>query len=220
MNQRLQKLLLQCMPSLGVALKVHWTLVRNPNSYLQYTGWLESIRRGYPCKPDGSELPWMNYAVISFLEARLQKHFSLFEFGSGFSTIFYSRHVKKVISVEYDPAWFATIRQRAPQNASILLQDYDVDGLYCRTIVKTGQRFDVVIVDGRDRVNCVQQSISCLSADGVILLDDSQRSEYAPGIEYARARGFKALDFEGLKPTGPDMHRTTVLYRSENCLGL
>ena len=145
---------------------------------------------------------------------------SLFEFGSGYSTLFYSRFVNDVVSVEYDRAWFETIQKNAPINVSFCLQSNDVDGLYCRTICNVNRQFDVVIVDGRDRVNCVKQSIPCLTPKGVILLDDSQREEYAPGIEFAKSQGFKALDFEGLKPTGHDLHRSTVLYRSSNCFDL
>ena len=96
----------------------------------------------------------------------------------------------------------------------------DVDGEYCRSIRRSGRTYHLVLVDGRDRVNCVKQSIDQLSQEGVVLLDDSEREGYREGIEYACSRGFRRLDFEGLKPTGGKPHRTTIFYRSENCLGL
>ena len=61
----------------------------------------------------------------------------------------------------------------------------------------TEQQYDVVIIDGRDRVNCIKQSIKALSTEGVVLLDDSHREKYKEGIDYVKNNGFRSLDFEG-----------------------
>jgi hypothetical protein len=162
----------------------------------------------------------MNYAVIALLERRLNKTLSVFEYGSGYSTLFYARCVRSVISVEDDQAWYASIGSRLPPNASLLFVPNDVDGEYCRTIARTGDCFDVVVVDGKDRVNCVKQSMQALSSRGVIVLDDSQRARYAPAISYAQDNGYLTVDFEGLKPSASSWFRSTIIYRRENCLGL
>jgi hypothetical protein len=216
MNQTIKRALTRRFPSISAC----YSLLANRDSYLHSSGWLESKRRGYPCRPDGSELPWMNYAVVAFLERRLNKTLSVFEYGSGYSTLFYARHARSVISVEYDQAWYESIRPRLPPNASMLFVPQDVDGDYCRAITRTGDRFDVVIVDGRDRVNCVKQGMQALSSRGVIVLDDSQRAKYAPALAYAQEDGFLSVDFDGLKPTDSSWCRSTILYRRENCLGL
>ena len=162
----------------------------------------------------------MNYAVVAFLERRLNKTLSVFEYGSGYSTLFYARCARSVISVEYDQAWYASIGPRLPPNASLLFVPHDVDGEYCRAIARTGEYFDVVVVDGRDRVNCVRQGMQALSSRGVIVLDDSERAKYASAISHAQQNGFLSVDFEGLKPTDSSWCRSTILYRRENCLGL
>lgn len=216
MNTTLKHSLTRRFPKLSAC----YTLLAKGDSYLHSTGWIESKRRGYPCRPDGSELPWMNYAVIAFLERRLNKTLSVFEYGSGYSTLFYARRVRNVISVEYDQAWIASIGPRLPPNASVLFVPDDVDGDYCRAIARSGDSFDVVVVDGKDRENCVKQSMQALSSRGVIVLDDSQRAKYAPAIAYAQENGYLTVDFEGLKPTESSWFRSTILYRRENCLGL
>jgi hypothetical protein len=216
MNTTLKHSLTRRFPKLSAC----YTLLAKGDSYLHSTGWIESKRRGYPCRPDGSELPWMNYAVIAFLERRLNKNLSVFEYGSGYSTLFYARRVRNVISVEYDQAWIASIGPRLPPNASVLFVPDDVDGDYCRAIARSGDSFDVVVVDGKDRENCVKQSMQALSSRGVIVLDDSQRAGYAPAISYAQDNGYLTVDFEGLKPTESSWFRSTILYRRENCLGL
>jgi len=70
-------------------------LVWRPTSYLHLTGWVESHKRGYPCDRTGMEVPWMNYSVVAFLKERLNQKMSVFEYGCGYSTLFYSRLVKK-----------------------------------------------------------------------------------------------------------------------------
>lgn len=189
-------------------------------SYLHSTGWIQSIKRGYPCQSDGSEVPWMNYTVTNVLKERLNDHLSLFEFGSGYSTLFYAKLVKNVISVEYDRNWFDLIggRGKLPGNVSLIYREKDIDGMYCRSISEFDQEYDVVIVDGRDRINCVKQAIEKLSKIGVIILDDSERERYLEAIDYATQKGFRALNLEGLKPKGFGMSRTTMLYRQDNCL--
>lgn len=193
-------------------------LMLNEDSYLYDSGWIESLKRGYPCDKNGEPLPWMNFPIIAFLEERLSKEHTLFEYGSGYSTMFYASHVQHVTSVEYDQAWLEIIQHKAPANVTLIFQEQDINGDYCRTIARASQNYDVIIVDGRDRVNCIKQSLDYLSDEGVILLDDAHREQYQEGIDFVRSRGFKALEFEGLKPASVVKDKTTVFYRHDNCL--
>jgi hypothetical protein len=136
------------------------------------------------------------------------------------SQLFYSNMVGSVDSVEYDKFWFDKLKPDLPQNVKLHYKEKSVDGEYCRVIQSSESLYDIVVVDGRDRVNCIKQSIGMLKAGGVVLLDDSQRERYIDGINYARSEGFRTLDFEGLKSTGLTLDRTTILYRDNNCLGL
>ena len=55
-------------------------------------------------------------------------------------------------------------------------------GDYSKSVVSTDRKFSIIIVDGRDRVNCILKSTSSLSQDGVLILDDSEREEYQYGV--------------------------------------
>jgi spermidine synthase len=94
------------------------------------------------------------------------------------------------------------------------------NGDYCRMPVKLNVKFDVIIVDGRDRVNCCKQAIEALSPDGVVVLDDSEREFYAPGIAFLKEHGFKQLSFSGISPGLFYNKATSVFYKSNNCLGI
>jgi hypothetical protein len=200
--------------------KAFKVLVLNQGSYLHQTGWLKSLKEERPIDRDGAGIPWMNYSVIKFLEKRLTKDLDLFEFGSGYSTSFYARLVKSVTSVEHDEIWHQRIKEKISANVELIKTTLDHDGVYCRTVNASHRKYDVVIVDGRDRVNCIKQSVNALSEKGVILLDDSQHEKYSEGIAYARENGFLNVFFEGLKPCGNATEQTTILYRRNNCLGL
>lgn len=216
----LQKILKTAVPQLGVRLIAGRELFGRQDSYLERTGWLESLRQGRPCGPDGSPLPWMNYAVSKFLADRLHRELDLFEWGSGFSTLFFAARVRSVTSVEYDRDWHMRISAQAPANVNVLFREKDIDGEYCRAITLNERRYDVVLVDGRDRVNCVRQGLKCLTDSGVLLLDDAERDRYADALEIARAQGFRAMPFEALKPLDGRLGRTVLFYRPGNCLGV
>lgn len=181
---------------------------------------MDSLKESKPIDANGNPIPWMNFTIIKILEDRLTNDLNIFEYGSGYSTNFYAQKVKAVTSVEYDEEWLEVIRPMVPDHVKLIFRTQDVDSEYCRSICSTDEKYDVVIVDGRDRVNCIKQSIASLSPSGVILLDDSQRNSYQEGINFALTNGFKALNFEGLKATGSGIDRTTIFYREGNCLNI
>lgn len=235
MKQKLSSLLGRFPPLYRVCHKVYGLLlflIRFPSllrvygmfgggSYLRSIGWMESLKRGYPCREDGSEMPWMNYPLIAFLEKRLKKDMNLFEYGSGYSTVFFSKLVARVTSVEYERTWYDIVAKKVGDNVDLVFCEEDYDGEYCRCIGRTKYQYDMVVVDGIDRVSCIRQSIASLSGGGVVLLDDSHREEeYAEGISLLKAQGFSTLDFEGLKPTRFGLWRATLFYRRNNCLGI
>ena len=195
-------------------------LFTSRRSLIRQFGWIGSMGNGCPLDAAGNPVPWMNYSVVEFLEQRLVDSHRVFEFGSGYSTCFYARRCHEVISVEYDRDWHAMVTKMIPTNAQVLYRATDEDGDYCRSICEIGQTFDVVIVDGDDRNHCVDQAINRLSADGVIVLDDSDREDYRPSFDRLASLGFKELTISGLKPGSPCRHQTTIFYRSDNCFRL
>lgn len=200
--------------------RAYKVLIRNKRSYLYSTGWMQSLAQGKPVDISQNAIPWMNFNIVELLDQRLNKSLSLFEFGSGYSTYFYANRVRCVTSLEYDKHWYQLLKPQVSESVDLVFQQEDIDGDYCRVIVEQKKKFDVVVVDGRDRVNCIKQSFTALSERGVILLDDSQRERYLEGIVLAEAKGFRVLHMSGLKATGGRTHRATILYRDGNCLGI
>ncbi len=183
-------------------------------------GWFNSFNSKQSIDKNGEPIPWCTYPFIKFTEPRLSRDFSVFEFGSGNSTLWYAKRVKNIIAVENDKEWFNIISSNLPSNAQIIFKKLDYDGEYCRTVLDHSVRFNLIIIDGRDRVNCVKNSINRLTENGVIIFDNSDLPQYKEGVNFLIANGFKKLDFIGLSPVTPHNNCTSVFYKQLNCLGI
>ena len=82
-----------------------------------------------------------------------------------------------------------------PKNVNIHYQQLIYGEHYSKFSNTIGMKFDIVIVDGRDRVNCLKSAIDSLTDEGVIVLDDSERKAYSAGIDNLISQGFKKIDF-------------------------
>ena len=83
-----------------------------------------------------------------------------------------------------------------------------------------GRKFDLLIIDGIRRNECLDASIPFLKDDGVVIWDDSSRDTYDSSFQRMREMGFKKISFEGLKPGDRSVDETSIFYREENCLNL
>ena len=195
-------------------------LLYSDRSFLKQSGYTNSLKLRRPCRADGSYLPWMNYQVITFLEQRLTSDLSLFEYGSGYSTLFFASLVKEVTAIEHHKGWYDVVKTMKPESVNLLYQSIEDDNAYCNAASLDNKQYDVIVVDGRERVRCANTAKDCLTEQGVVILDDSARPRYADAINSLLEAGFKKLDFIGLKPGSINAHQTTIFYRSNNCLGL
>src|SRR5687767_9452201 len=58
------------------------------------------------------ELPWFSYAAIDFLRGHLNDEMKVCEYGSGGSTLFFSRRVQSVHAIEDNERWYELVRQK------------------------------------------------------------------------------------------------------------
>jgi hypothetical protein len=185
--------------------------------YLESTGWVDSNATNSSVDGDGKPIPWYRYAAIDFFAERADETMEVFEFGSGNSTLWWAERTAHVTAVEHNADWATKIAEAAPENAEILKVELEPDGDYCRTPARLGSEFDVLIIDGRDRVNCSLQCLTALRPGGVIIWDDSHRRRYRHGLGVLRKHGFRRIRFTGLGPISPEPGETSILYRPDNC---
>ena len=192
----------------------------NNKGYLDQIGWFKAFDSKEPVDENSNPLPWVTYSFIDFIKGRLNKNLKVFEFGSGNSTYFYAKYAEKVVSVEHDRIWYNKLYSSMPENSDLIYCSLSRNGDYCRAALKLTEKFDIIIVDGRDRVNCCKQAINALSSNGVIVLDDSEREIYKDGINFLTDNGFKQLSFSGISPGLFYLKSTSIFYRPTNCLNI
>lgn len=111
---------------------------------------------------------------------------SILEFGSGASTIFLLRRGATVTTVEHHEGWAEELQTVARERAltgglTILRRDRPYH--HVPDEFPAGTKFDVLLVDGRERIDCLRRALPLVKPDGLVLIDDSQRERYWPAFE-------------------------------------
>lgn len=188
--------------------------------------------------PLAAGVPWMTYKAAGWLDRYLRKDMSVFEYGSGGSTMFFANRVHRVVSVEHDAVWYRQVSealerggltnceyllcepQRAPRDRPgdyrwdlYTSTDADFAGFVFDRYVKTIDAFpegsfDLVVVDGRARVSCIHHGLARVRPGGVLLLDDSDRPEYADAVDWLGGR--LRRDFRGISPVAGTLTQGSI----------
>ena len=188
--------------------------------YLVDVGWINSFKSKSPVDKNNNPIPWLTYPFIDFLSPRLKNEMIIFEFGSGNSTLFYAEKVSRVFTVEHNLGWYEKLKKIIPDSVQLHHKVLIQNGEYSHFAADSRIKFDIIIVDGEDRNNCIINSLSALKEDGVMILDDSERIEYKGAVDFLRLQPFKQIDFWGIGATVFLKKCTSVFYRKENCLGI
>ncbi|MEL0601840.1 MAG: sulfotransferase [Planktothrix rubescens PR222] len=134
--------------------------------------------------PKISKIPlWAPEAVgkiSEFLMGRPKA--KILEFGSGGSTIWLSSYDVDLISIEHDQTWFSALQSKLEEqkisNVSLLYREKP----YFKIADEfPDHHFDLILVDGRDRNECIQASLKKVKNGGLLVLDDAQRTRYRMG---------------------------------------
>jgi hypothetical protein len=181
-------------------------------------GWFESFHAKQAIGREGRPIPWITYPCLSFLEERIEPSMKVFEYGCGNSTLWWASRVQRVVSCEHDQLWYDEVKKTVPANVELHHLPLEPDRVYSRLVAKFHREFDIIFIDGRDRVNCIKQSLDALSMSGVVILDNSDVSEYSEGLQFLLVNNYKFLHFCGPGPINPAVWRTTIFYKQDNCL--
>lgn len=114
-------------------------------------------------------VPWLHPSATSYLEEIIRPEFWVLEHGSGGSTLWFSRRVASVVSIEHDQKWRDKVREFAPANVTLL-----------EAFGHTGQVFDLFLIDGlrEERGDCLLKAHVFVKPGGWVVLDNANRPEY------------------------------------------
>jgi hypothetical protein len=157
-------------------------------------GLYRTMSTGRPVRPDDSPLPWFTYAAIGYLEQLDLASASIFEYGSGNSTLWWQDRVKFVRSVEHDPEWHDHLRAKVGPNVDYRLTA-DPDA-YVNAL--EGDFYDIIVIDGEHRPRCVPQAIEHLRPGGFVVFDNADW--FPTCAEELRRADLIEVDFAGFGP--------------------
>lgn len=196
--------------------------------------WLRSLFAIYDsAQLQALDLPWWTFGAIDALKQLIAERGSLrvFEYGAGASTVWLARRGCKISSVEHDAQWYATFIDAVRQFAHVEVrliepgpagddvqyrserpgwQDYSFK-TYVKSIDDLDGQFDLIVIDGRARTQCLQEAKRRLAPNGVIVFDNAGRKRYRSALEDP---AFKMVMHRGLAVSLPYPDATALIYRA------
>lgn len=172
---------------------------------------------------------WINYKSQKRLKEILKKQFSILEYGSGASTIWFSQKVKSIISIEHDHNWFKII-QPIINSRNVKLKLVKPDKIfnlnfkseklknksfknYVKFPIKKKKKFDLIFIDGRCRNQCIYFSYRHLvKKKGIIVLDNSSRARYSNSKKWLIKKAKRVEIIYDYVPTLPYKEETTFFF--------
>lgn len=198
------------------AIRAAATALLSPLHWSYQSGHFRSSLISRAVDKSGRPLPWYTYPAIHFLSAKNLSERDILEFGAGQSTLWWAERARSVIALENDSGWLEALKRKVPSNVSL----YPVlTGLDDAEPLLQGKEFDVIIVDGLDRLAAAKEAVAHLKDAGAILLDNAECFWGEPGtypiLDLFRKEGFRRIDFYGHAPGVILPHCTSLLFRSE-----
>jgi len=209
-------------------------LLMNPGRFRHFLEWRKSFEAGRNALVD--EVVWVTFEAREWLESFLAADMKVFEFGSGGSTIFISRRVKALVSVEHDPKWHKltseALTRNNVQNCQYLLVPQQIateathkpndpygfvssqyHGMSFEDYVTSisgfpDEAFDLVAVDGRARPSCILRAMDKVRCGGHLMLDNSERIRYQAGKDLLS--DWEQMHFFGPGPYVREFWQTSI----------
>ena len=181
--------------------------LRNYKILSLYAGQYKTICRWDCVDRYDNPIPWYSYPAIEYIKQLDVSDKTIFEYGSGNSTIFWASRCKKLVSVEDNQHWYNKVKAKLPDNVEYTL--FNEKQKYISSIDNHPDKFDIVIIDGSHRYECCARALQNLKDDGFIILDNSDWKEKTSQV--LRESNLIEVDMSGFGPIS-DYTWTTSFY--------
>lgn len=165
--------------------------------------------------------PEMLPAAYEHIEQLITPESDVYEFGSGYSTVWFAERARRVVSVEHDEQW-ARETERALRDEQMVsrvkMVEVDDEDEIPAAIEHYGE-FDLILIDclDRKRVAAISEALEHVKPGGYLVVDDSQWPMLRPGIQAVEALGWETVAvYSGNheRHTGEvKPHQTTIFQR-------
>lgn len=173
-------------------------------------------------------LPWYTYDAILWVKKYIKTHKKVFEYGSGNSTLFYVYNKVNIYAVEHNKEWYKQFKKMVIKNKfnpkvikNIYLKKPIVNknklninkeldySSYVSTLNKFPDGyFDLIIIDGRARNDCINLALRKIKKGGYIMFDNSELKQYSYAM--IQLSKYKRTDFPGRGPYINTIWQTSI----------
>lgn len=130
---------------------------------------------------------WMHEKEKAVIEKYLSSNATVMEWGSGGSTIEFSKKVSKYYSVEHNEKWYSKVKEVISSNTTLFYRPvnkippeephynqstYEYYQSYIDVVYEIGEMFDLALIDGRARRLCALKIIPYLKPNAVVIIHD------------------------------------------------
>jgi hypothetical protein len=156
-------------------------------------------------------VPWWPYDAVAWVAANLPPAPRVFEYGGGGSTLWLEDLGAQVTTVEHDAQWSKQLAEVTGPGTTLLFRPAERFGVvtdpyrpgffdvYAGTIDgEPDASLDLVIIDGRARIECARRAMPKVKPGGLLLFDDTDLARLRPVV--ALLGSWERHVFTGLKP--------------------
>lgn len=128
-----------------------------------------SLQWRYYDTPSNLVMPWYTLPTLQWLKSIDISQWKVFEYGAGYSTVWWRLHCKKVVSVDSNQEWAIAMGA---------LYMPDKNGYIESTSFGFDAPYDCVIVDGAWREDCARFAKDYIKPGGYMIIDNWSDEDY------------------------------------------
>lgn len=126
-------------------------------------GWVTNDRHGI-------RMPWYTSGMLKVLDRMDFNGKKVFEYGVGYSTLWYRSRNAIVYGVDSNPFW----------SLEMGVEHYEDLNNYKMSIIMNPHDFDIVVIDGIHRDECTKWALMRLVSGGMLIIDNWMQPSVEP----------------------------------------
>jgi len=164
-------------------------------------GFLESSKKNIPVNDKNEVMPMYTYPCYEWLNSIDWNGSKVFEYGTGYSTIWWQNKNVDYHAVEDNKQWHDMIEDKTN------IEYKPGHHKYIESIYKYDFKFDVIVIDGVVRFDCIKPALEKIKDDGIIIFDNTDW--HKDSKEELDKSDLIPIHFHGFKPLHVDSETTS-----------
>lgn len=120
--------------------------------------------------------PWFTAPCLEWLKKQDISRWVIFEFGCGYSTIWFRLNAGQVMSVDNNEKWARAMNAHFTNDRDEYI--FSAMKLYMSSSLGGRMYYDCIIIDGAWRMECLQNAHGCVTPGGYIIIDNWGQEDF------------------------------------------